>query len=104
MKNININVKDADCNTRKYLGLFLEEARKEKNWTREEFASKCEEKGFSISEDTIKSYEIGNRIPPLPKLICLLYIMDYSDTTSKGGSNSNFQNFNTVCQSILNSI
>lgn len=100
----NINIKNVDEATQIYLGEFLREIRKERHWTREEFASRCEEKGFSISEDTIKSYELGNRIPPLSKLICLFYILDYPNSISRNEENKNIQKFKTVCQKILNSI
>lgn len=99
-----INIKNVDKTTQIYLGEFLREIRQKAGWTREEFASRCEEKEFSISADTIKSYENGKRIPPLSKLICLFYILHCSDSTSKNGENKNILKFKDVCQEILNSI
>lgn len=80
-----IDVAKVESAVRKKLGKFLEEKREEKNWTREEFATKCTEWGFSISEETVKSYEYGNRIPPMHKLICLYYALDVNEILELSG-------------------
>ena len=76
----NINIKNVECLTRREIGDLLSSTRKKRGWTRERFASECEKQGFDISEDTIKSYENGNRIPPLPKLICLCHVLGMVDS------------------------
>lgn len=72
MINKVVDTKEVDKDTRESLSKFLKELREERGWTREQLANMCSKNGFTISVDAIKSYEIGNRIPPLPKLICLL--------------------------------
>lgn len=64
--------------------IFRRKARRE-NWTREEFATKCTDWEFSISEETVKSYEYGNRIPPMHKLICLYYALDVKESSELSG-------------------
>ena len=81
----NIDVKKVELAVRKKIGKILEEKREEKNWTREKFATKCTEWGFSISEETVKSYEYGNRIPPMHKLICLYYALDVNEILELSG-------------------
>ena len=80
-----IDVAKVESAVRKKIGKFLEEKREEKNWTREEFATKCTEWEFSISEETVKSYEYGNRIPPMHKLICLYYALDVNEILELSG-------------------
>ena len=70
---------------KKNIEKILEEKREEKNWTREKFTNKCTEWGFSISEETVKSYEYGNRIPPMHKLICLYYALDVKESSELSG-------------------
>jgi len=81
----NIDVKKVELAVRKKIGKILEEKREEKNWTREKFTNKCTEWGFSISEETVKSYEYGNRIPPMHKLICLYYALDVKESSELSG-------------------
>lgn len=60
---------------RRKFGDFVKKQRTKKGWSREAMASAFESQGFSISEQTIKSYEYGQRIPPLSKLMYICFLL-----------------------------
>ena len=69
---------------RRRFGDFVKQQRNLKGWSREAMASEFESQGFSISEQAIKSYEYGQRIPPPSKLVYICFLLGPESEVSLG--------------------